>query len=309
MSAAAPTPPRRGGANARASAPASARVRARVRARASARATAHGTAETPTIFKWIAGLTLSLLLAPIVIVVLAGLNSGDFLTFPPEGLSLRWIIAFFESGAYLPAYLYSLVIALITMAISTVIGVMISFFLVRSRTRGRAVMRAVAMSPLMLPGIVIGLALYLFYVSSGIGLLRTSMGLVIGHVLVTCPYVIGTVSASLIGFDRSLEEAARSLGASRWTTFRRVTLPVIAPGVVAGAVFAFIVSFGQFDVSLFLTPPNNTPLPIALYTSLRYTFEPTAAAAGIFAIFLVVVSMVITSRLVNFRRLASQNKS
>lgn len=128
------------------------------------------------------------------------------------------------------------------------------------------------------------------------------MGLVIGHVLVTTPYVIGTVSASLAVFDRSLEEAARSLGAGPFTAFRKVTMPIIGPGMLAGSIFAFIVSFGQFDVSLFLSTPNLTPLPIAMYISLRYQFEPTAAAAGIFAIMLVVVSMLITAKLVNMKK-------
>ncbi len=263
----------------------------------------------PLILRAIAGVTLFILLAPVAIVVLAGLNSGDHLSFPPEGLSFRWITAFFQSDIFLPAYGFSLVIALVTMVFSTVLGTMTSLFLVRTRFVGREFMRAFFMSPLMLPGIVLGLALYLFYISSGIGLLRTIPGLVIGHILVTCPYVIGTVSAALVGFDTSLEEAARSLGAGRFTTFRKITLPVIAPGIVAGAVFSFIVSFGQFDVSLFLTPPNSTPLPMALYVSLRYTFEPTAAAAGIFAIFLVVVSMLITAKLTNLKRLANVNFS
>ena len=263
----------------------------------------------PLILRAIAGVTLFILLAPVAIVILAGLNSGDHLSFPPEGLSFRWITAFFQSDIFLPAYGFSLVIALVTMVFSTVLGTMTSLFLVRTRFVGREFMRAFFMSPLMLPGIVLGLALYLFYISSGIGLLRTIPGLVVGHILVTCPYVIGTVSAALVGFDTSLEEAARSLGAGRFTTFRKITLPVIAPGIVAGAVFSFIVSFGQFDVSLFLTPPNSTPLPMALYVSLRYTFEPTAAAAGIFAIFLVVVSMLITAKLTNLKRLANVNFS
>lgn len=261
----------------------------------------------PGAFRWISGLTLAVLLAPLFVVFLAGLNSGDHLTFPPDGLSLRWIKDFFRSDAFLPAYLYSLVIAVITMLISLILGTALSLFLVRSRFAGRLIMRAVLMSPIMLPGIVIGLALYLFYISSGIGLARTQAGLVIGHVLVTTPYVLGLVSAALVGFDRSLEEAARSLGASPLAAFWKITLPVISPSMVAGGVFAFIVSFGQFDVSLFLTPPNSTPLPIALYSSLRYTFEPTAAAAGIFAIFLVVVSMIITAKITNLRRIASAN--
>lgn len=255
-------------------------------------------------FKVGAWIAFVVLLLPVVIVVLAGLNSGDHLTFPPEGLSLRWIFEFFRSNEFLDAYVFSLWLAVVTMVISTVIGTMAAIFLTRVVFPGRNLLRAYFLSPLILPGIVLGLALYVFYISSGWGLARTMPGLIIGHVLVTCPYVIGTVSAALFNFDVTLEEAARSLGAGPWTAFRKVTLPNIGPGVAAGAIFAFIVSFGQFDVSLFLSTPNYTPLPIALYISLRYTFEPTAAAAGIFAIALVVVSMLLTSRLINIRRFA-----
>ncbi len=244
------------------------------------------------------------LLLPVAIVVLAGLNSGDYLTFPPDGLSLRWVIAFMQSETFMGAYLFSLGLALLTMLISTVIGTMAAIFLARVRFPGRNLLRAYFLSPLILPGVVLGLALYVFYISTDIGLARTLWGLVIGHVLVTAPYVIGTVSAALFHFDISLEEAARSLGAGPWTAFRKVTLPNIAPGVMAGSIFAFIVSFGQFDVSLFLSTPNLTPLPIAMYISLRYKFEPTAAAAGIFAIALVVISMMLTSRLISLRRFA-----
>ncbi|MFK7878149.1 ABC transporter permease [Roseobacter sp.] len=263
----------------------------------------------PLVLRALAMVALVLLLAPVVVVILAGLNAGDHLTFPPKGLSLRWVIAFFQSDAFLPSYLFSLILAVCTMIISTALGTTIALVLARNEFPGKQMARAFFMAPLMLPGIVLGLALYLFYLSSGLGLVRTMPGLVIGHVLVTCPYVVGTVNASLVGFDKSFEEAARSLGASPTKTFRSITLPIISPGIIAGSVFSFIVSFGQFDVSLFLTPPDYNPLPIALYSSLRYTFEPTAAAAGIFAIFLVVVSMLITARLTNLRKLANVNFS
>jgi putative spermidine/putrescine transport system permease protein len=243
-----------------------------------------------------------ILLLPVVIVVLAGLNSGDYLTFPPEGLSFRWVVDFLTSETWMGAYLFSLLLALITMAISTILGTMAAIVLARYQFPGRDLVRAYFLSPLILPGVVLGLALYVFFVTTNLGLARSLAGLVIGHVLVTCPYVIGTVSAALVSFDQSLEEAARSLGARPWTAFRRITLPNISAGMMAGAIFAFIVSFGQFDVSLFLSTPDLTPLPIALYISLRYTFEPTAAAAGIFAILLVVVSMLLTARLVNMRK-------
>ena len=238
--------------------------------------------------------------------MLAGLNAGDYLTFPPQGLSLKWVAAFIASSTFFNAYLFSLGLATVAMAISTVIGTMASIYLTRSRLRGAKFLRGFFMAPIVLPGIVLGLALYVFYVTTDIGLARTFAGLLVGHVLVTCPFVIAAVTASLVGFDLSLEEAARSLGAPPLTAFRLVTLKIISPAVGAGAIFAFIISFGQFDLSLYLGTPNLTGLPMAMYISLRYAFEPTAAAAGIFAIALVVLSMVGSSWLVNLRKLVAR---
>jgi putative spermidine/putrescine transport system permease protein len=243
------------------------------------------------------------LLAPIVIVVLAGLTAGEFLTFPPQGISLRWIFAFLQSDKYLSAFLFSFQLALLTMIVATVLGTAAALFLSRSRFVGRAAMRAFFLSPVVLPGVVIGFALFAFYISTGVGLARTIWGLWIGHILYSTPYVIGTVGAALAAYDVSLEEAARSLGASPWRAFRKITLPNISQGIQAGSIFAFIVSFGQFEVSLFLSSPNSEPLPIAMYNSLRYKFDPSAAAAGIFAITLVTASVLLTNRLVNLRRL------
>ncbi len=263
-------------------------------------------------FHWIiwlgAAAALVVLLLPVVIVVMAGLTAGEYLTFPPQGLSLRWVVDFLKSPTFFPAYLFSLELAVITMAISSVMGTMAAVYLIRSKSKSVAAMRGLFMSPIVLPGLVLGLALYVFYVATNIGLARTFGGLLVGHVLVTSPFVLATVSASLVGFDVSLEEAARSLGAGPFQAFRLITLKILEPAVAAGAIFAFIISFGQFDLSLYLGTPNLTGLPYAMYISLRYKFEPTAAAAGIFAIALVVVSMVLSSRLVNLTRLVSNTR-
>jgi putative spermidine/putrescine transport system permease protein len=261
-------------------------------------------AEIPLVFRIAAVLTFVVMLLPVVIVVLAGLNAGEYLTFPPQGLSLRWVIAFLTSPSLRTSYMLSLTIAFVVMLLSTTLGTMAALFLTRVKFPGRSLIRAFFLAPLMLPGLVVGLALYVFYVVTNVGLARTLPGMVIGHVVVTVPYVIGAVSAALYNFDLSLEDAARSLGAGPVRAFRAITLPIISPGVMAGSIFAFIVSFGQFDISLFLSTPNITPLPIAIYNSLRYKFEPTAAAAGIFAIALVVLSMVLTNRLTNLARFA-----
>ncbi|MBF0277083.1 MAG: ABC transporter permease [SAR324 cluster bacterium] len=243
------------------------------------------------------------MLLPIVIVVLAGLTAGEFLTFPPKGLSFRWVIAFLQSEKYLSSFFFSFKLALMTMVISTILGTAVALFLSRAQFVGRGAMRAFFLSPVVLPGVVIGFALYAFFISTGMGISRTIWGLSIGHILYSTPYVIGTVGAALASYNVSLEEAARSLGASPLRAFRKVTLPNIAQGIQAGSIFAFIVSFGQFEVSLFLSAPNSEPLPIAMYNSLRYKFDPSAAAAGIFAITLVIASVLLTNRLVNIRRL------
>lgn len=256
----------------------------------------------PLILKIGAVIALIVLLLPVFVVVLAGLNAGEFLTFPPQGLSLRWVVAFLTSETYLGAYLFSFGLALMATIISTTIGTMAAVYLTRSSSRFSRVMRSLFFAPIVLPGVVLGLALYVYYVATDIGLARSLPGLLAAHVLITSPFVIGAVTASLVGFDLSLEEAARSLGAGPWTAFRKVTLKIIAPGVMAGAIFAFIVSFGQFEIALFLSTPNLQPLPIAMYISLRYAFEPIAAAAGIFAIMLVIVSMIATALLVDLRR-------
>ena len=254
-------------------------------------------------FKIVAALALMVLLVPVAIVILTGLNAGDYLTFPPQGLSLRWIEAFLTSPTFVPAYLFSFKLAAAATLVSVLIGTAAAVYLARTRSAAAKALRGFFILPLVLPGVVLGLALYVFYASSGIGLARSFAGLLVGHVIVTTPLVIATVTAALVDFDLSLEEAARSLGASPMAAFLRITLPIVSPGIGAGALFAFIVSFGQFEVTLFLATPDSQPLPIAIYTSLRYRFEPTAAAAGIFAILLVVASTILSSRLVNFRRL------
>lgn len=260
----------------------------------------------PLFFRIVAGLALIVLLVPVLIVVLSGLNSGEYLSFPPQGLSLRWIVGFFQSPIFLPAFGLSFGLAALTTLISTVLGTMAAIFLTRSGSRIKELLRGLFILPVVLPGVVLGLALYIFYIWTDIGLARSFGGLLIGHVLVTMPFVIATITASMVDFDLSVEEAARSLGATPWQAFRKVTLPLIAPGVSAGTIFAFIVSFGQFELTLFLSTPDLQPLPIAMYTSLRYAFEPTAAAAGIFAIALVTISTLAASRLVNIRNLLNR---
>jgi len=234
------------------------------------------------------------LLLPLLIVVVAAFNAGNYFTFPPQGFSLKWFANFFQRREFMQALWLSVDLGFWTAVISTVAGTMASLVLVRGRFRGRDLLNAYVTSPLLLPQILTGVAL-LQYLSL-LGLAQSYWALLIGHVVVTTPYVVRTVSAVLYNFDLALEEAAQSLGASPVRAFFEVTLGLIKPGVVAGAVLAFAISFDNFTISLFLTSPRLTPLPIELFAYLKYSFDPTAAAASAVAIGVTLVLMLLIAR-------------
>lgn len=242
------------------------------------------------------------LLAPIVLIVLMSLNAGEFLAFPPQGLSLRWYVALAQNESFMRAIRTSLVLAALAMTISTLVGTAAALYFVRHAGRWREPLRLVMMMPLMLPEILTAIALLFFLYATGIGT-KTMAGLLIGHVLVTLPYVFMNVSAALFNFDRSVEQAARSLGAGPAVVFRRITLPLIKPGIITGALFAFIISFDLFNMSLLLKGIGMTTLPIQLFDYLRWDFDPTAAAVSSLSIVMTFSAVLLIDRLVGLRSL------
>lgn len=242
------------------------------------------------------------LLAPIAIVVIAAFNSGQYLRFPPEGFSLRWFDKFLHSEPFVDAFLFSLKLATIATLLATTIGTAAAFYIVRRARRFRTLLQLLMISPLPVPAILTGIALLLFFYGIGLGT-RGMVGLIVGHTIVCLPYVFLTVSTVLIGFNQSLEEAARNLGAGPWTTFWRVTLPIVKGGILSGAVFAFIESFDQFPISLLLAGVGSTPLPLQLFDYLRFSFDPTAAAVSTVNILMTVVFVLVTERLVGLESL------
>lgn len=242
-------------------------------------------------------LMFAFLLAPIVIVVAAAFNAGEYLTFPPQGFSLRWFENFFDSRPFMRALSYSLRLALAVTAVATVLGTLASLFVVRHARRVRDFLRVLFVSPLAFPSILTGIALLIYFYALGVGT-RGGYALFVGHVLVCMPFVFISVSAVLVRFDTSLEEASRSLGGGSFTTFRRVTLPLIKGGVMSGAVLSFITSFDQFPISLLLKGIGTTPLPIQLFDYLRFSFDPTAAAASTVSVLIAVLAVILTERLV-----------
>ncbi len=217
--------------------------------------------------------------APLFVIVGASFNGGSYrsgaVVFPPRQFSLDWYLATPES--HIHAFGVSIALASAATALACLIALPAGLGLVRSRIPGREAAAAFFRVPLQIPVVIIGLAFFYTYYAID-DVLKTELtgsftGLVFAHFFILAPFVIGSVTAVLHRFDDRLEEAAASLGAGRWRTFRRVTLPVIAPGIFAGAVYAFMVSFGDVPISLFLAGANTTPFPVLIFHAMEMDFD------------------------------------
>ena len=234
----------------------------------------------------VVGGVLVFLLAPVIVVVLASFDGGDpvagraFLNFPPTSLSLQWYFSI--QPRLFHALWVSFLVACFAAGVGTVIGVPAALGLVRGNLPGKTVLSALFRAPLQIPFIVIGVAFlqtyYLLGDAFGIRITGSFIALGVGHLFVATPYVIGSVGSVLLRFNSNLEEAALSLGASRWRAFRRVTLPIIMPGIYAGALFAFMVSFGDVPISLFLASPKYATLPLEIFHSMEFDFDAAVLA-------------------------------
>lgn len=241
-----------------------------------------------------------LLLAPLAVVVGVSFNAGTGFDFPPRGLSLRWYEAFFASSAYVNSFFkVSLVLGILAAICSTVLGTLAAIGLVRLRFRGRGAFEMFFLLPILVPELLLGAALYLYY--SRLGLNASMATLLMGHLLIATPYVIRSVTAGLATVDLRLEEAARSLGATPVQAFCKVTLPQLRSSLVSGAVFAFIISFSDINLSLFLTGPNVTPLPVHIYAQIHWETDPSIAAAATLQIAIVGLLILLVQRIFRLR--------
>lgn len=253
-----------------------------------------------------AGLALTYILMPLVFVVWLSFFRQEIPSFPPEGYSLRWYEVAFRQKAIVDGFFLSLQVAVAATFLGLLLGVPASLALARYRLRLAPALTTFLLLPLVVPGIVMGPSIYVFQIETEIAtgwpLLGSLAGLVASHVLIVIPWVLRVVGATLAGYDRSVEEAAQSLGARPWTVFRRITLPLIRPGVVAAALFGFVMSFGNLEMSLFLVGPGRITLPIAILQYLEWKIDPTIAAASVVQILLIGAVMLATDRLVRLSR-------
>jgi len=246
------------------------------------------------------------ILAPLGITIWVAFFSNKIMSFPPEGYTLEWFARAWDLAVFRNGFLLSAQLALTAAGLGLLLGVPAAIAIARYRFPGREMINTALMSPIMVPAIVAGSAIYLFYIefqiATEVQVAGTLPGLIISHTLIAIPWVLRLVTASLVGMDPAIEEASLSLGASRFTTFRRITLPVVRPGIIAGGLFAFIVSFGDLEKSLLLVGPGRSTLPIAMLNYLEYRTDPTIMAVATIQILIIGIALIISDRFVRLSR-------
>lgn len=249
---------------------------------------------------------LAFIVLPLAGVVWMSFFANPILSFPPTGYTISWYVRAFQTAEFRDGFLVSLQTSLIATVLSLLLGIPASLVLVRCRFPGREAVTMLLMSPMIVPGIVGGAALFVFFLQvemlSGLQIAGTNYGLIIAHTLIALPWTVRLVSTSLIGLNLSIEEAALSLGASRLTAFRRVTVPVIKPGIIAGGLFSFVISFIDLEKSIFLVGPGRTTLQIALVNYLEWNLDPTIGAVAAVQIALISVLLLVTDRYAKLSR-------
>jgi putative spermidine/putrescine transport system permease protein len=236
---------------------------------------------TVAVRAW-AGVVLVFLLAPVLIILVVSFSAADYLTFPPPGLSLRWYRRFFGVPSWRQAIGVSVQVASLTMVFATGLGLLAALALVRGRFRRKGLVYALLLSPAIVPTVITAIALYFFFVR--LKATGSILAMALGHTVLALPVVVIIIAATLQGFDVRYEQAALSLGASRLTALRRITLPLIAPGVLSAALFAFLTSFDELLIPLFLSGVEVQTLTVRIWNSLQLEVDPTIAAVSSFLI-------------------------
>lgn len=240
---------------------------------------------------------------PLVVIIGTSFTTTGYLKFPPEGFTLKWYVKFLTDGSYLHSLLLSGALAFSATLTAAVLGVPVSLVLARGDTSGKTMISALFLSPLILPPIVIGAALLQFATITGIA--RSFFALYVGHVVLIIPYIVRTTLASLSRFNTSLEEASQDLGASSVATFFLVTLPLIRSGIIAGCLFAFIISWINVEISIFNTTSSLMPIPVKLFNYIQYNVDPMIAAVSAATIYIAIIVVLLLDRVVGIENAAT----
>lgn len=243
----------------------------------------------------LAWLTVGFLIVPLIVIIVVSFSSAQYLSFPPPGYSLQWYERLFSSPQWINSLWVSLQVALLSAAMTLVLGTLAAIALVRSSFSGKSVVLALLIAPMIVPTIITAIGIYFMMVK--LGLNGTILAIAIGHSVVVFPLMVIIISATLQDFDIRMEQAAISLGASPLTAFWRVTCPVIAPGLLTAALFAFLTSFDELIVPLFLGGPYTQTLAVRIWNSVMLEIEPTIAAVSTLLIGLAILAMLAASLL------------
>lgn len=253
----------------------------------------------------VVAIILLMVVAPLVVPLLMSISDTAFIVFPPQGFTLKWYAAVLANPEARGSFLFSLELAAIVTTVSLVLGIPCAAGLTRFKVPGQDILLGIILSPLIVPLIVTGIALLQFF--SMMNFRATLLQLVIGHTVVCLPYVIRSVSASFVLANRNLEDAAAVLGAPPHVVATRIVWPQVRPGILAGGVFCFIVSFDDYPISMWLADGNHFPIPLYLYTVIERSFDPSIAAIASLMIFFALLLVLVIERVfgINLARLAS----
>lgn len=236
------------------------------------------------------------ILSPLVVIILVSFSGKGYISMPFEGVSLRWYRAILDAPELLNAFWLSIWLGLGSATIASMVAVPAAIAIARYRFAGRDALTALLLSPLMVPHVVLGVAFLRFF--SVMGWTGSFFGMLLVHALIVVPFALRLTLGAIIGMDRDAELAARSLGATRWTAFRRVLLPLILPGVAGGWVLSFIQSFDEVTMTVFIATPGTTTLPVALYHRVSMLTDPVTTSVSAIMIVGTMGLMIILDRIV-----------
>lgn len=241
------------------------------------------------------------LIAPLAAVVLVSFTDKGYLSMPTNGPSLRWFRTILDYPGFIDAFWMSLYLGLASATAAVAVAIPAAMAIGRYRFRGREAITGFFMSPLMIPAVVMGVSFLRFF--NQIGLSGTFLGIALAHTVLIMPYAMRLVLASVTGLPRDAEQAAETLGASRWIVFRRITMPLILPGIAGGWLLAFITSFDEVTMSIFVASPETMTLPVRMYHHIAQTIDPLIAAISTVLIVLTVILMLALDRFYGLDRI------
>ena len=239
--------------------------------------------------------------APVLVIVIESFTATDYVVFPPRGFSFKWYSEFLKRPEFVDSVIVSTVVAFFASIVATALGTGAAIALVRYKFFGQKLLQQLFVAPLSLPGLIFGLALLQFLARYGIP--RNILTMTLAHIIITMPFAIRFITVALIGVNRNVEMAAQSLGASRWRTFRHVTLPLIRPGMVASLVFAFILSFDEVAASLFVSSPSAMTLPVRIFVYIDQNYDPLVTSVSSLLVFAALIALIIIERTLGVGRL------